>query len=380
MFLFLGWANLIWQPIALVYGRRGVYVLSSFLCIWPVLWSAYSTTAGEWYAHRIILGIFAAPIESLPEVSVPDLFFAHNRGGYMGIYAFLLFGGNFLAPFLAGWIDVAGGWRWTMFFGAIVQAATTIIIYFWMEETMYFRATVEGEEDTVHGVPSSGSSGILPSEDAEKGVTKKGADFTTAPAQVQASVTTTNQPSTPKKSFWKKLSLFTKMPGRPSNKAMFVMMWRPLPIMYHFPTVSWAGLYVHPYPLSLPSSPSFSQTPLTHPQRLRHLPLLVQRPQRHHILHPLRRPLQFLLGPRRYCLPLAPHRRRPRRHLERLVHRSTRPPPRAPQRRHPRARAAALGTTTVRRALCGGARAVGCWECAGRALVWRGGGTGVVGV
>lgn len=66
MFLFLGWACLLWQPLALVYGRRGVYVISSFLCIWPVLWSAYSTSKGEWYAHRIILGIFAAPIESLP--------------------------------------------------------------------------------------------------------------------------------------------------------------------------------------------------------------------------------------------------------------------------------------------------------------------------
>jgi len=240
MFLFLGWANLIWQPIALVYGRRGVYVLSSFLCIWPVLWSAYSTSAGEWYAHRIILGIFAAPIESLPEVSVPDLFFAHNRGAYMGIYAFLLFGGNFLAPFLAGWIDVAGGWRWTMFFGALVQAVTTIIIYFWMEETMYFRSTVEGEEDEVQGVPSSGSSRVLHPEDTEKGPIEKGADLTSASAPAPIA----GQVSSPKKSFWKNLSLFVKMPGRPSNKAMFVMMWRPIPIMWHFPIVSWAGLQV----------------------------------------------------------------------------------------------------------------------------------------
>lgn len=110
MFLFLGWACLLWQPLALVYGKRGVYVISSFLCIFPVIWSAYSTSKGEWYAHRIILGIFASPIESLPEVTVPDLFFAHDRGTFMGIYAFLLFGSNFLAPFFAGWIDVGAGW------------------------------------------------------------------------------------------------------------------------------------------------------------------------------------------------------------------------------------------------------------------------------
>jgi hypothetical protein len=67
------------------------------------------------------------------EVSVPDLFFAHDRGTSMGIYAFLLFGSHFLAPYVksifstglfhsvltinrlfAGWIDVYNGWRWVM--------------------------------------------------------------------------------------------------------------------------------------------------------------------------------------------------------------------------------------------------------------------------
>ncbi|KAJ4367292.1 hypothetical protein N0V83_006873 [Neocucurbitaria cava] len=238
MFLFLGWANLIWQPLALTFGRRGVYVISSFLCIWPVLWSAYSKSAGEWYAHRIILGIFAAPIESLPEVSVPDLFFAHNRGAYMGIYAFLLFGGNFFAPILAGWIDVGGGWRWTMYFGALVQAVTTIIIYFWMEETMYFRATVEGEEDAVQMTPDSGSAqGVVqPSKDVEKGG-EKVVDTSVASSPVSER----GQVHTAPKSLWKKLALFVSMPGRPSNKAMLTMMWRPLPLMWHFPSVSWAG-------------------------------------------------------------------------------------------------------------------------------------------
>lgn len=97
-FLFLGWGNLLWQPLALTYGRRGVFVISAFLCIFPIIWSSYSSSTGEWYAHRIIFGLVGGPIESLPEISVPDLFFAHERGTYMGIYAFLLFGCNFIAP------------------------------------------------------------------------------------------------------------------------------------------------------------------------------------------------------------------------------------------------------------------------------------------
>lgn len=59
---------------------------------------AFSKTPVECYAHRIIYGLVAGPMESLPEVSVTNLFFAHERGAYMGGYAFLLFGSNFFAP------------------------------------------------------------------------------------------------------------------------------------------------------------------------------------------------------------------------------------------------------------------------------------------
>lgn len=97
-FLFVGWVCLLWQPPALVFGRRGVYIMSSFLSIIPVIWAAYSKTSGEWLAHRILYGLVAGPIELLPEVTVTDLFFAHDRGTYTSIYAFLLLGGNFFAP------------------------------------------------------------------------------------------------------------------------------------------------------------------------------------------------------------------------------------------------------------------------------------------
>ncbi|KAF1808179.1 major facilitator superfamily protein [Eremomyces bilateralis CBS 781.70] len=227
MFLFLGWGNLIWQPIALVYGRRGVYIISCVLAIGPMIWTAYSSSVGEWYAHRILIGICAAPVESLPEVTIPDLFFAHERGTYMGVYAFMLFGANFLAPFFSGFILDAMGWSAVMWFGAIVLAVTAVLMFFCMEETMYFRQTFEGV--SVDRGPA----------DTEK---VKGADEPTLAMNSDASRVSTVEPSyRPERSYLQKLHLFVAWPERPSNKQLLTMAWRPLVIFFQFPNVTWAG-------------------------------------------------------------------------------------------------------------------------------------------
>jgi hypothetical protein len=146
----LGWGCLLLQPIALAYGRRGVYLFSTLLNVPIMIWTANSSSPGEWYAHRIIIGIVNAPIESLPEISVADLMFAHERGTWMAAYVLVLFESNFIAPLIAGWLNDAIGWRWTMKFGAIVAAVSFLILFFFMEETMYFRHTTEGEQPATH--------------------------------------------------------------------------------------------------------------------------------------------------------------------------------------------------------------------------------------
>jgi hypothetical protein len=51
-------------------------------------------------AHRASIGIVVSPIESLCEVTIFDLFLAHNRGTYMGLYVFILFRSKILAPLI----------------------------------------------------------------------------------------------------------------------------------------------------------------------------------------------------------------------------------------------------------------------------------------
>jgi MFS family permease len=103
-----------------------------------MIWVPYTTSNGTWIASKILQGFFGAPIESLCEISVGDIYFSHERGTYMAFYAFMLAGSNFLAPILAGFIDDGQGWQWVQ-----VQSDST--------STRFLNTNTE----TSTGVPSS---------------------------------------------------------------------------------------------------------------------------------------------------------------------------------------------------------------------------------
>lgn len=76
-----------------------------------MVWVPHATKNGAWIGSKILQGFVGAPIESLCEISVTDIYFTHERGTYMGLYAFMLAGSNFLAPVLAGFINDGQGWE-----------------------------------------------------------------------------------------------------------------------------------------------------------------------------------------------------------------------------------------------------------------------------
>lgn len=73
MYLLFGWGLLFWQPLALTFGRRGVFLCCLLGTCMMNLWAGYAKTNGTWIATRILIGFFGSPSEALAEVVMADL-------------------------------------------------------------------------------------------------------------------------------------------------------------------------------------------------------------------------------------------------------------------------------------------------------------------
>lgn len=88
-------------PIALRFGRRPIYIVTTLIMLASAIWQAKMMTLGDMIGNNIIMGIAGAVNEALFQVTVADLFFVHQRGTMNGIYLVLVVTGK---PYL----DVTG--------------------------------------------------------------------------------------------------------------------------------------------------------------------------------------------------------------------------------------------------------------------------------
>ena len=73
MFLLYGWSTILWQALALQFGKRPVYLVSAGVSVVIMAVAPMCTTTGTYLAIRILQGFFGGPVESLCEISMTDI-------------------------------------------------------------------------------------------------------------------------------------------------------------------------------------------------------------------------------------------------------------------------------------------------------------------
>ncbi len=167
--------------------------------------------------------------EALPETTIADLFFAHERATYMGWYAWTLTGSNFFAPIICGFINDSMGYGWVFYFPAIFCAATCAFLFLFMEETNYDRATL-GNVPTVTG--SEAAAGYV----SEKKGSEEGGESTSPVESPDESPEPVGDIVGKPKSFWQRMSIIDK----PRPFMMHYRAWQSLKLL-SWPVVLYSG-------------------------------------------------------------------------------------------------------------------------------------------
>ena len=85
----LGVANFLIVPLSNIFGRRTISIVFSILIMLSCVWQALATSHKSLLAARAVNGLVCATSETIPVQVIADLFFLHERGGWMGVYLFV---------------------------------------------------------------------------------------------------------------------------------------------------------------------------------------------------------------------------------------------------------------------------------------------------
>ncbi|KAJ0125333.1 major facilitator superfamily transporter [Diaporthe amygdali] len=238
MFLFYGWGCVIWQPLALQYGKRPAYLLSLVANIIIMATAPLCTTSRTYQVSRVLLGLFGSPVESLCEISITDIWFTHERPKYMAWYGWSLALTGKLAPMISGFINTGMGWEWTLWWCAIFNGIAFIYCFLFMEETNYDRKHVDDSvPDAEEKSPNSVLKNINMTSTADAASADKSLDSKEISPASPSSDIEEAQVIKPRKTYWQKLSLRDK---RRPNRVLDVALAPFKGFLY--PPVVYAGL------------------------------------------------------------------------------------------------------------------------------------------
>jgi len=228
--------SIICNSLAVVYGKRPVYLITSVLLMVTCFWGAGSNSLASLTASRCIQGFAMAPMEALIPASIGDVWFVHERGFRSAIFNLGVLGGINLASPIAGTIIQNNGWKVAFWIMGAFFAVQTILVFFFMPESAYHRADVLNLDLGSH----ENINEALKYEKEHEHRTEKTSEDNVTDAQGNDIPTGTRSPSvtSEKQSYLRELLPYS---GYNSHDNLIKIMIRPFSLLAS-PVVLWATL------------------------------------------------------------------------------------------------------------------------------------------
>ncbi|RAO67986.1 uncharacterized protein BHQ10_003998 [Talaromyces amestolkiae] len=142
-YLLLGFVNVLWIPTAMKWGRKVVYIASMTINMCTAVWNAYFYGTAQWYLNCAVGGLGTSAYEAIIQLTVFDIFFAHQRGTALAFYIWGQQLGSILGLILGGYIAQGPGWRWSCQIVAILSAAVIVLFIFTFDDSLFPRHVLQ---------------------------------------------------------------------------------------------------------------------------------------------------------------------------------------------------------------------------------------------
>ncbi|KAF5026579.1 hypothetical protein F66182_1304 [Fusarium sp. NRRL 66182] len=122
-------------PMSELYGRKALYLVTSFLFLLFSLMCAWSTSIWILTLGRFLAGLAGSCPITVGSGTIADTFVQQERGRVMGLWTFSILFGPSLGPVIGSYVAEGYGWRSNFYILAICTGVYLVLAMFFQDET-----------------------------------------------------------------------------------------------------------------------------------------------------------------------------------------------------------------------------------------------------
>ncbi|KAI1077829.1 MFS general substrate transporter [Whalleya microplaca] len=228
--LVIGLSCFVTNSMAVIWGRRPVFLLGNLLLFISSLGAYYAHSFNSLLAFRLVGCFGMSPFEVLVTSTIADIYFVHQRGVRLAAWGLCLSIGVGGGTIISGYIIEGLGWNWTYGICAIIFGVWIVVLFLFCPETAYRR---DDALNTDLGTEQDNAEAIAKNRELKAKYEGEGAEIENVEIAERAAANNTSCSMEKKRTFWHDLKIYN---GRVCDDPFWKVLIRPL-MMLIFPQV-----------------------------------------------------------------------------------------------------------------------------------------------